>query len=262
MELSGKTVVITGAGNGIGAALARRIAAEDPRGIVVADIDAPSADRVAAEVRATGVPAIGHRADVGDPGQAAALVEAADAAFGPVDVVCSNAGVAAGSGVHADDQRWEQCWSVNVMAHVYLARAVLPGMMVRRSGYLLITASAAGLLGLPGDAPYSVTKHAAVGLAEWLAADCRSAGIRVSALCPLGVRTDLLMTALAAGHPAARAVAESGAIVEPADVAECAVRGMAEERLLILPHAEVGEQFAKKAADPDGWLADLQRAGS
>jgi len=257
MELRDKTVVITGSGSGIGAALAHRFAQQQPRGIVLADIDAERAERVAGELRALRVEALPRRTDVGDPQEVAGLIAAAEHAFGQVDVVCSNAGIAAGQGVYAAEQTWQQSWAVNVMAHVHLARAVLPGMTARRSGAFVITASAAGLLGLPGDAPYTVTKHAAVGLAEWLAATHHKSGVQVSVLCPLGVRTPLLMAGLAAGHPAARAVADFAPIIEPDEVAEATLRGLAEGRFMILPHQVVAELHAKKAADPDAWLAEF-----
>ncbi|GAA0234208.1 SDR family oxidoreductase [Saccharothrix mutabilis subsp. mutabilis] len=254
MEFRGKAVVVTGAGRGIGAAMALRFAAEGPRGLVVADLDGAAAARVAARVRALGVDAVDVCADVGDKEQSRGLVAVAEREFGPLDVVCSNAGVATGAGVHAGDQDWARSWAVNVMAHVYLAQAVLPGMARRHGGHLLITASAVGLLGLPGDAPYSVTKHAAVGLAEWLAFTYGHLGVRVSALCPLGVRTDLLMPGVAAGHPAARAVLDYAPLLTAEEVAEAAVEGLADDRFLILPHPEVGELHARKAADPDAWV--------
>ncbi|MPZ00272.1 MAG: SDR family NAD(P)-dependent oxidoreductase [Actinophytocola sp.] len=261
MKLRDKTVVITGAGGGIGAAMAVRFAREKPRGIVVSDIDAHAVADVAAQVRELGVAALQHRADVGDQRQVAELVAASEREFGRIDVLCSNAGIAVGMGVHAPAERWSAAWSVNVMAHVHLARAVLPAMAARGSGYIMITASAAGLLGLPGDAPYSVTKTAAVGLAEWLAATYRRSGVTVSALCPLGVRTGLLMRALTAGHPAARAVADFGPILDADEVADVALEGIADERFLILPHPDVAQLYAKKAADPEGWLTELQREG-
>lgn len=259
MMFRDKTVVITGAGSGIGAAIAQRFARENPRAVVVADIDERKAETTAHQIRAAGVPAIVEATDVGDPDQVRGLIAAAERGFGRVDVVCSNAGVAAGMGVHADEARWARSWAVNVMAHVYLAQAVLPKMAARRGGSFLITASAAGLLGLPGDAPYSVTKHAAVGLADWLATTYHGTGIGVSVLCPLGVRTDFLMPAVAAGHPAARTVATYAPIIEPDEVADVAVRGLAAGRFLILPHPEVAEMYAKKAADPEAWQAAQQR---
>lgn len=257
MELRDKTVVITGSGSGIGAALAHRFAREAPRGIVVADLDAARAERVAGDLRALRVEVLPRRTDVADPDAVAELVAATEHAFGQVDVVCSNAGVAAGQGVYASGPMWQQSWAVNVMAHVYLAQAVLPGMAARRLGAFVITASAAGLLGLPGDAPYTVTKHAAVGLAEWLAATHHKSGVQISVLCPLGVRTPLLMSGLATGHPSARAVADYAPIIEPDAVAEATLRGLAEDRFMILPHQVVAELHAKKAADPDAWLAEL-----
>lgn len=261
VKLPGKVVIITGAGSGIGAAMAKRFARENPGGIVVADIDEPKAEEVAAAVRGLGVYGLAYRVDVGDPEQVRQMVAATERAFGPIDLVCSNAGVAFGMGVHADESRWARSWSVNLMAHVYLAQAVIPAMSARRRGHFLLTASAAGLLGLPGDAPYTVTKHAAVALAEWLAASYRGAGIRVSVLCPLGVRTDLLMSGLVAGHPASRAVARYGPIIEPDEVAEETLRGLADERFMILPHPEVADLYAKKASDPEAWLADYHREG-
>ena len=254
MRVQGRAALITGAGRGIGAALAIRFAAEKPRGIVVSDIDLAAARRVAAAVTDLGVPAIALRADVAEADQVAELVQAARQEFGSLDVVCSNAGVASGTSLYAKRECWEQAWGVNVMGHVHLAQAVLPEMAIRHDGYLVITASAVGLLGLPGDAPYSVTKHAAVGLAEWLAFTYLPRGVRVSALCPLGVRTDLLMPGVEAGHPAARAVLAAGAVLEPAEVAEAVVAGLDEERFLILPHPDVARSTVAKATDPDAWI--------
>jgi NAD(P)-dependent dehydrogenase (short-subunit alcohol dehydrogenase family) len=185
------------------------------------------------------------------------LVRTAQLTYGGLDLFCSNAGVAYGSGIHAPDEQWDRAWEINVLQHVYAAQAAVPGMIRRGSGYLLITASAAGLLSVPGDAPYTVSKHAAVGLAEWLAITYRPRGIRVSALCPLGVRTDLLMPGIAAGHPAALAIAAAGPLLRPEDVAEAAVRGLAVEEFLILPHASVAADYAIKAADPDRWIDQM-----
>ncbi|WP_240686732.1 SDR family NAD(P)-dependent oxidoreductase [Amycolatopsis suaedae] len=254
-----KAVLVTGAGRGIGAAMALRFAAEQPRGIVVADIDEVGVRRTAADVRELGVEVVEMCTDVAEPDQVRELVTAAENAFGPLDLVCSNAGVATGQGIHAPAQVWSRTWAINVLAHVYLAQAVLPRMVRRHEGYLLITASAAGLLGLPGDAPYSVTKHAAVGVAEWLAGAYQAAGVRVSALCPLGVRTDLLMAGVRTGHVAARVVTSTAPLLEPGDVAEAAVAGLEEERFLILPHPEVAEMSMRRAADPDAWITEQQR---
>jgi NAD(P)-dependent dehydrogenase (short-subunit alcohol dehydrogenase family) len=192
MNITGKVIVITGATRGIGEALATRFAAEKPRGIAVSDIDQEGAELVVERLRDSGVAALAVPADVASKGEAENVVVTTEREFGPVDVLCSNAGTATGMGVHAPASIWERAWSVNVLGHVHLAQAALPSMSRRRSGHIVITASAAGLVGIPGDAPYAVSKSAAVALAEWLAVAYRHVGIRVSALCPLGVRTDLL----------------------------------------------------------------------
>lgn len=247
MRLDGKRIVITGAAGGIGTAMARRFHASGAS-LVLSDVDAPVS--LARELGATAV-----AADVSDPSQVEALVAQA----GEVDLFCANAGVATGQGLDASDSDWALSWSVNVMAHVYSARAVLPGMLARGSGYLLHTCSAAGLLTALGDAPYTATKHAAVGFAEWLAVTYGGKGIRVSVLCPQGVRTPLLMDGLERGEPAALAVAAAGKILEPSEVAEAVVEGLAVERFLILPHPEVATFQQYKAADPDRWLNGVRR---
>jgi NAD(P)-dependent dehydrogenase (short-subunit alcohol dehydrogenase family) len=254
VNLIDRVIIVTGGARGIGAALAVRFADEKPKGIVVSDIDGAGAEQVATRLREVGVPAVAVSADVASKADAERLVTETEDEFGAVDVLCSNAGIATGMGIHAAASVWERSWSVNVLGHVHLAQAVLPGMSRRRGGHIVITASAAGLLGLPGDAPYAVTKSATVGLAEWLAVTYQHLGIRVSALCPLGVRTELLMPGVRAGHPAARAVAELGTLLEPEAVADAVVAGLAEERFFILPHPEVGTLHAAKAADPDVWL--------
>ncbi|MGH3437233.1 MAG: SDR family oxidoreductase [Sciscionella sp.] len=259
MRIPDKIVVITGAGHGIGAALAIRFAAEGARAVVVSDIDGAAAEQVAAEI---GKQALAVAADVSEEAQVRDLVATAERERGPIDLFCSNAGVAFGSGLDAGSEDWARAWSVNLMPHVYAARAVLPAMMARGSGYLLNTASAAGLLTSPGDAAYTASKHAAVGLAEWLALTYGSRGVGVSVLCPMGVRTDLLMKGVEAGDPAALAVAASADIIEPEAVADAVCAGLAEERFLILPHPAVGTMYAHKASDPDRWLAGMRRAFS
>jgi NAD(P)-dependent dehydrogenase (short-subunit alcohol dehydrogenase family) len=254
MDLIDKVVVVTGGARGIGAALATRFAAARPRGIAVSDLDLERAELIAAQLRTCGVPATAIAADVGRKADVERLIAETESEFGPIDVVCSNAGIATGTGIHATDAVWERSWSVNVLGHVHLAQAVLPSMSRRRTGHIVITASAVGLLGLPGDAAYAVSKSAAVALAEWLAVTYRPVGITVSALCPLGVRTDLLMPAVHAGHPAARAVARYGPILEPDAVAEAVVAGLAEDRFFIFPHDAVPALHAAKAADPDAWI--------
>jgi NAD(P)-dependent dehydrogenase (short-subunit alcohol dehydrogenase family) len=233
MKLTGKVAVVTGGASGIGRALCRRFTAEGARGVVVADVDSAGAERVAHEIGGLAV-----RTDVSREGDIINLVERATAAFGAIDLFCSNAGIAMEGGVETRDSDWQRIWGVNFMAHVYAARAVLPGMLARGEGYLLQTASAAGLLTQVGSAPYAVTKHAAVSLAEWLSVTYGDRGIRVSCLCPQGVRTNML---------------------EPEQVAESVVAGLAEERFLILPHAEVGQYLRRKADDYDRWLRGMRR---
>jgi NAD(P)-dependent dehydrogenase (short-subunit alcohol dehydrogenase family) len=256
MDLSGTVAIITGAGSGIGAAMARRFAAEGVSGLCLADVNGDAIDAVAAELSC---PAISVPTDVADESQVKAMVDATVSEFGPVDLMCSNAGIATGLGLEAPDEVWEATWSVNVRAHIYAARAVLPGMLARGRGYLLNTCSAAGLLTQPGDAPYAVTKNAAVAFAEWLAVTYGDQGIRVSALCPQGVRTPMLGQGLEAGDEGARLVEAAGRLLSPEEVADAVVAGLAAERFLILPHPEVAEFVRRKADDRDRWLSGLRR---
>ncbi len=269
MELAGKVVVVTGAGSGIGRALAVRFAAEGAAGVVVADLEADRIERTVALITDAGGSALPHRCDVSVESEVQALVAAAVEAYGPVDLFCSNAGIAVGGGVEAPDAEWQRIWDVNLMAHVYAARAVLPSMIDRGDGYLLNTASAAGLLTNLGAAPYTVTKHAAVALAEWLAVTHGDQGIKVSCLCPQGVATRMLLGDAADedGSAAARAddeagqssVVAAGAVLTPAQVADVVVAGLADERFLILPHPEVAEYWRRKATDPDRWIGGMRR---
>jgi NAD(P)-dependent dehydrogenase (short-subunit alcohol dehydrogenase family) len=263
MRLEGRVVVVTGAGSGIGAALCRRFAAERPAGIVVADLDLAGAERTAADVEAVGTGALAIRTDVGVEADVQAMVAAAEARFGPVEVLCQNAGIARGGGAEAPDGDWAASWAVNVMAHVYGARAVLPGMLERGEGYLVHTCSAAGLLTNPGAAPYAVTKHAAVAFAEWLAMTHGDQGLRVSALCPQGVNTPMLNPPGATPQGDDRigqsAVKAAGGVLEPDQVADVVVEGIDAERFLILPHPEVAEFVRRKAADHDRWLGGMRR---
>ena len=254
MKLGGKVVVVTGGGNGIGRALCRRFSKEEAKAIVVADMNAATAKQVADEIGGTAV-----TCDVSREADVVSLVSLTLAQHGGIDLFCSNAGIGTGAGIEGSDAVWRQAFDVHVMAHVYAARAVLPGMLDRGHGYLLNTASAAGLLTSPGDAPYTVTKHGAVALAEWLAVEYRDRGIGVSVLCPFGVATPLLMEPLAQGNAAAQAVAASGEIITPEQVADTVVAGLAAETFLILPHPQVGTFWAQKASDPDRWLAGVRR---
>lgn len=249
MQLQDKVIVVTGGARGIGAALCRRFAAEGARGIVVADQDADGARTVATEV---GGLAVG--VDVAVEADVLRLVAEASLRYGPIDLFCSNAGIGTGGGVDAPDADWQRTWDVNVMAHVFAARAVLPEMLSRGQGYLLATASAAGLLTQIGSAPYSVTKHAAVALAEWLSITHGAAGIKVSCLCPQGVETAMLREA----PGPIGAMLRSNALTAEA-VAEAVVAGLAEERFLILPHPEAADYFRHKADDYDRWIRGMRR---
>jgi NAD(P)-dependent dehydrogenase (short-subunit alcohol dehydrogenase family) len=254
MQLTDSVVVVTGGGSGIGAALARRFAAEGAAEVVVVDRDLAAAATVADEVG--GVPEL---VDVADAAAVNGLVERTLARSGRIDLFCANAGLATGVGLEDPDGIWQRTLEVNLMSHVYAARAVLPSMLERGRGWLLSTASAAGLLTSPGDAPYAVTKHGVVALAEWLAVTYGDRGIGVSVLCPMGVATPLLMDPLADGNFGARATAASGEIISAEQVADAVVAGLAEERFLILPHPQVGTFWAQKASDPDRWLAGMRR---
>lgn len=253
MDLHGKVVLVTGGANGIGRALCRRFAAEGARGVAVVDRDADGAASVAEELGSVG---LARSADVAVEADVIAAVEATEERFGPIDLLVSNAGIGTGGGVEAPNEAWQQIWDINVMAHVYATRAVLPGMLARGEGYLLHTASAAGLLTNIGAAPYSVTKHAVVALAEWLSITHGAEGIKVSCLCPQGVRTDMLLAG--ADDPAGAVVLAQGAI-EPEAVAAAVVEGLAAERFLILPHPEVLDHFRRKAGDYDRWLGGMRK---
>jgi NAD(P)-dependent dehydrogenase (short-subunit alcohol dehydrogenase family) len=252
MDLADRVVVVTGGGSGIGATLCRRFHQEVAAAIVVADIDLPSAEAVADEVGGMAV-----AVDVSSEADNITMVAAAEAAYGPVDLLCLNAGVATGGSVDAPDQDWERAWAVNVMSHVYGARAVLPSMLERGRGYLLHTASAAGLLTNLGAAPYSVTKHAVVALAEWLSITYGDAGIGVSCLAPQFVDTAMLddLTTISDGF---HEFAVDGSITTDR-VADAVIEGLDAERFLILPHPEVADYFLNKATDYERWLGSMRK---
>ncbi len=254
MDVKDSVCVITGGAGGIGAAFARRFAAGGAASVVVVDRDSDRVGAVAEEVGA-----VAETVDVTDAAAVDDLVQRTLSREGRIDLFCSNAGILTGVGLEDPDGIWQRAFDVNVMAQVHAARAVLPSMLERGRGYLLNTASAAGLLITPGDAPYTVTKHGAVGLAEWLSITYGSRGIGVSVLCPLGVATPMLLDPLQAGDSAAKAVAASGQIISPDEVADVVVDALAREQFLILPHAEVGRFWAQKASDPDRWLSGMRR---
>jgi NAD(P)-dependent dehydrogenase (short-subunit alcohol dehydrogenase family) len=252
VELSDRHVVVTGGAGGIGRALARRLAAEGAR-VVVADRELESARTIAAEVGGLAL-----ELDAGVEESVRRLILGASNANGPIDIFISNAGVpGALGGPEAADEAWEEAWRVNVMAHVWASRALLPEMLARGEGYLINTASAAGLLTQVSSLVYSVTKHAAVSLAEWLAIEYGDAGIRVSCICPQGVRTPMLD--LAMEEPASAAALTAGGLIEPEDVADALVAGIRDERFLILPHENVAGFLALKGSDPQRWLKGMRR---
>ena len=260
MEHADQTIVITGGAGGIGAALAHRFAAEGPANLVLADRDLNGA-RAVAEAVAPGVSGqcVARQLDVAQAGANEALVADVEADIGPIGLFVANAGIATGASEQADDDVWDTIWDINTMAHVRAARALVPLWLERGGGYLLTTASAAGLLSNLGDAPYSVTKAAAVAFAEWVSITYGDRGGRVSCLCPQGVRTPLLFPPGEDGEdtPLAADVVRSMNIIEPEDVAESVIAGLADERFLILPHEEVGRYAAHKGADRDRWLAGM-----
>jgi NAD(P)-dependent dehydrogenase (short-subunit alcohol dehydrogenase family) len=246
--ISGAGAVVTGGGGGIGRAIARRLAADGAR-VVVNDLDPAAAQAVAAE--------IGGLAVSGDAGTARGvdeLVAAATEFLGAIDLYCSNAGTVAGAGPETADDQWQRAWEVNTMAHVRAARVLLPGWLARGAGTFVVTASAAGLLTMLGAAPYSVTKHAAVGFAEWLAATFAHRGLTVHCICPQGVRTAMLANSGRAGE-----VVLADAAIEPELVADALATAIAEGRFLVLPHPEVGGYYANRATDTDRWLRGMSR---
>jgi NAD(P)-dependent dehydrogenase (short-subunit alcohol dehydrogenase family) len=247
-SVAGAGVVVTGAGSGIGAALATRFAAEGAR-VVVNDISQQAAETVAGSCGALPIPG-----DAASGDGVARLIGAARDALGEIDLYCANAGVGRSGGQDAAEAEWELSWQVNVMAHVRAARLLLPPWLERGHGHLICTVSAAGLLTLLGSAPYSVTKHAALSFAEWLAASYAHRGITVQALCPQGVRTPMLD----ASGPVGRILLGDAAIT-PEAAADAVVKGIADGRFLILPHPEVARMYAGRAADPDRWLAAMNK---
>ena len=249
MEVEGKVVVVTGAARGIGRALARRFASAGAESVVVVDVDEPGAEKVAEEI--AGI-AIG--CDVSREADVEKLVERVESEHGRIDLFCSNAGVAAGGGPEAPTSEWQRLWDVNVMAHVFVARHAVPGMLARGDGYLLGTVSAAGLLNHAFAAPYGVTKAAALSFFEWLSIAHGDAGLRVSCLCPQGVKTDMLAAEARVGLEFLTDTA-----LEPEQVADAVVQGIRAESFLILPHPEVAEYFKRKATDYDRWLRGMRR---
>lgn len=251
MQLKDKVVVVTGGASGIGAAMARRFVHEGARTVVIADRDAARARQLAADIDSVG--AVGVELDVADEAAVTRLIDETEARHGPIDLFCSNAGITLPGGPELPDADWRHVIDVNLMAHVHAARALLPRMLARGGGYLLQTASAAGLLS-QFDAPYAVSKHAAVAFAEWLSITYGDRGIRVSCLCPGAVDTPLLR----AETDTRRELMSTG-LIDADAVAGIVVEALAEERFLILTHSFVQEQIERKAADPDRWIRGMRK---
>ena len=249
MEVADRVVVVTGGARGIGSALAMRFASAGAETVIVADVDADGAWAVARQIGGMAI-----RCDVSNEADVAQLVDKVHIAKGRIDIFCSNAGIAVGGGPEAADADWQRIWEVNVMSHVYVARHVLPGMLARKEGYILGTVSAAGLLNHVFAAPYGVTKAAALSFFEWLAIAHADDGIRISCLCPQGVKTAML----AAERRLGLEFLTDNAL-EPEQVAEIVLKGIHDEKFLILPHPEVAEYFRRKAADYDRWLKGMRR---
>ncbi|WP_428925205.1 SDR family oxidoreductase [Marinibacterium sp. SX1] len=247
MELKDKIIVITGAAGGIGRALALRFAQEGAGHIVCADLDGTGAEETARMVDGTA-----FEVNVAREVEISGMIDKVEGAIGPIDLFCSNAGILVPGGAEVPDGDWQRIWEVNVMAHLWAARHLVPRMIERGGGYLLNTASAAGLLNQVGSAPYGVTKHAAVGLAEWLALTHGDDGIKVSVLCPQAVRT-----AMTEGHE--DGVAAQDGMLEPGPVAEACVAAIRDEVFLVLPHPEVLGYMRRKAENYDRWIGGMRK---
>ncbi len=266
MDIGERVAVVTGGASGIGRSLCFALARQGAGVVVVADVDAAGADEVAAAIEAGGHRALAAAVDVTSAADVEALVARTEEAFGRIDLFCSNAGIIVDGGVEVADQAWSRIWAVNVQSHVYAARAVLPRMLARGEGYLVHTASAAGLLTELGSAPYSVTKHAVVALAEWLSITYGDQGIRVSCLCPQAVRTNLIATSSqqVSGMPPVRTSlggpqAAVDGVLTPDQVAACVIEAIGDERFLILPHPEVAMYEQRRADDRERWLRGMRR---
>ena len=251
MQIKGKVVVVTGGASGIGKSLCERFAQEGASAVVVSDINQAGIEQTVADISAS-TRALGVKTDVGVEEQVNELVAKTLDQFDHIDLFCSNAGIFTAGGENVSTEAWQTIWDINVMSHIFAARAVLPGMLARGEGYLLNTSSAAGLLSQVGSAPYSVTKHAAIGFAEWLSISYGNKGIKVSVLCPQAVRT-----AMTAGSDGG--VAGLDGMLEPEKLADTVIETLEKERFLVLPHPEVLTYMRRKTDDYDRWLGGMRR---
>lgn len=248
MELKDKSIVVTGAGSGIGRALVARFLKEGAKYVLAVDINLDGVEATATEYGCAAM-----RADVSKEADVKALIDHAEDT-GPIDLFCSNAGIGMGRDLNAPNEEWQKSWDVNVMAHIYAARHLVPRYVERGGGYFMNTASAAGLLNQIAGAAYGTTKHAAVGFGEWLALTYAHKGIKVSMLCPQAVRTAMT----AQGNPSTQAASVDG-MMEPETLADAVIEGLSKESFLILPHAEVLDYMRRKANDYDRWIAGMNR---
>jgi NAD(P)-dependent dehydrogenase (short-subunit alcohol dehydrogenase family) len=259
MDPEGKIIVVTGAAGGIGGALARALVERGAQSVVAADLDGGGVERLSGELGARVEPRV---LDVTDEHATRVLVEEVEGTIGPIDVWFANAGLATGSGPDAPDEPWNRQWAVNVMSHVYAARALLPGWIEREDGYLVTTASMAGLLTTAGDAAYSATKHAAVGFAEWLAFTYAGDGVRVSCICPGAVDTAMLRSGADGDAAKASAVIGGGDVLPPEEAVERILQALQEDVFLILTHPEMHRFVVGKAEDPQRWIRGMTKLWS
>jgi NAD(P)-dependent dehydrogenase (short-subunit alcohol dehydrogenase family) len=248
MQIKDKVAVVTGAGSGIGRAMAKRFIKEGARQVVIADLHAEPLNELAESIGARAI-----ITDVADEQAVINLIRTTEQDYGQIDLLCNNAGIGVGGGPETPNDDWQRIWEINVMAHIYATRAALPDMLRRGDGYILNTASAAGLLTQIGSAPYAVTKHAAVAYAEWLAVTYGGRGIKVSALCPQAVNT--AMTANIEGG----GVAGVDGMMEPEELCDSVIETLAAETFLVLPHKEVLTYMQRKTTDYDRWIKGMQR---
>ena len=248
MKLNDKIAIVTGAGSGIGRAMAKRFIQEGARQVIIADLHADSLTSLAAEIGARAI-----KTDVANEQEVIHLIRTVEQDYGQIDLLCNNAGIGVGGGPETSNEDWQRIWEINVMAHIYATRAALPDMLNRGEGYIFNTASAAGLLTQIGSAPYAVTKHAAVAYAEWLAVTYGDRGIKVSALCPQAVRT--AMTANTEGG----GVAGVDGMMEPEELCDTVIETLDAETFLVLPHKEVLTYMQRKTADYDRWIKGMMR---
>ena len=247
MEVKDKIIIITGAASGIGRAMARRFTAEGAKQLIIADLNADGLQEVAEEIGAHAIPT-----NVAIESEVTHLIKSTEKEYGQIDLLCNNAGIGVGGGPETPNEDWQRIWNINLMAHVYAARAAIPGMLARGEGYIMNTASAAGLLTQVGSAPYAVTKHAAVSFAEWLSVTYGDRGLKVSVLCPQAVRT-----AMTADNP--DGVASIDGMMEPEVLCDSVVETLRQEKFLVLPHREVLTYMQRKTGDYDRWLKGMRR---